>query len=538
MQKLAEICIRRPVFASMIVLSLVVVGAASFFRLGVDRFPAVDLPTVSVRIGLPGGSPEETENLLTRPIEEVVNTVEGIDELRSISGQGSSIVIATFKLDRDLETAAQDVRDRVATVVRQLPEDATPPVVQKFDNDSSPVITISLSGDRSIRELTELADKTARVQLERVGGVGEVRVVGGLDRAINIWIDAERLAAYQIPITTVRQALTRQNADIPGGNVNTGREELVLRTLGRYSDARAFDDLVIATVEGSPIRLRDVGRVEDGTKEQRSLARVNGVPTVSLQIRRQSGANTIEVINGIKRELPRAQAQLPSDVKLEIIRDQSRYIEAALHEIETHLILGSILASLVVLVFMRSWRSTLIAAVAIPCSVISTFGMMRALDFTLNSVTMLALVLMVGVVIDDAIVVLENIFRFIEEKRIEAKEAAREATKDIGLAVLATTLSLVVIFLPVSFMSSISGRFFYQFGITAAVAIMVSLLVSFTLTPMMSSRLIRVDDAKGGHGPPAPRRGFYRWIDSGYSRLLAFAMRHRLGGGARAAAVL
>ena len=532
MQKLAEICIRRPVFATMIVLSLVVVGTASFFKLGVDRFPSVDLPTVSIRTNLPGASPEEVESLVTQQIEEVVNTVDGIDELRSISGQGTSIVIATFKLDRNLESAAQDVRDRVNSLGRNLPPDATPPIVQKFDNDSTPVITIALSADRSLRELTELADKTVRVQLERVGGVGEVRVVGGLDRAINIWIDAERLAAYQIPITAVRAALARQNADVPGGNVNTGREELVLRTLGRYTDPRGFEDLVIANVNGSPIHLRDVGRVEDGTKEQRSLARLNGVPTATLEIRRQSGANTIDVINGIKRELPRVTSQLPADVKVEVIRDQSRYIEAALHEIQKHLIMGSILASLVVLLFMRSWRSTLIAAVAIPCSLISTFGMMRALNFTLNSVTMLALVLMVGVVIDDAIVVLENIFRFIEEKKIEPKEAAREATKDIGLAVLATTLSLVVIFLPVSFMSSISGRFLYQFGITAAVAILVSLLVSFTLTPMMSSRLIRVEDAgkggSGGHGSPASRRGFYRWIDRVYTVMLAFAMRHRL----------
>jgi hydrophobe/amphiphile efflux-1 (HAE1) family protein len=529
MQKLAEICIRRPVFATMIVLSLVVVGAASFFRLGVDRFPSVDLPTVSIRTGLPGASPQEVESLVTQQIEEVVNTVDGIDELRSISGQGTSVVIATFKLDRNLESAAQDIRDRVNSLGRNLPEDATPPVVQKFDNDSTPVVSISLSADRSIRELTELADKIARVQLERVSGVGEVRVVGGLDRAINIWIDAERLAAYEIPVTAVRSALERQNADVPGGNVNTNREELVLRTMGRYTDPRAFEDLVIANVNGSPIRLRDVAHVEDGTKEQRSIARLNGVPTVTLEIRRQSGANTIEVINGIKRELPRVAGQLPADVKMEVIRDQSRYIEAALHEIQKHLILGSILASLVVLIFMRSWRSTLIAAVAIPCSLISTFGMMRALNFTLNSVTMLALVLMVGVVIDDAIVVLENIFRFIEEKRIEPKEAAREATKDIGLAVLATTLSLVVIFLPVSFMSSISGRFLYQFGITAAVAILVSLLVSFTLTPMMSSRLIRVGDAEGGgHQAPTSRKGFYRWIDASYTRMLTVAMRHRL----------
>src|SRR6266478_9681062 len=508
MQRLAEICIRRPVFATMIVLSLVVIGTAGFFKLGVDRFPSVDLPTVSVRTGLPGAAPEEVEALVTQQIEEVVNTVDGIDELRSISAQGTSFVIATFKLDRDLDTAAQDVRDRVATVVRDLPVDATPPVVQKFDNDSTPVITISLSADRSLRELTELADKTVRVQLERVGGVGEVQIVGGLDRAINVWIDADRLAAYQIPIATIRQALQRQNSDVPGGNVTTGKEELILRTLGRYTDPRQFEDLVVANVNGAPVKLRDVGRVEDGTKEQRSLARLNGTPTVTLDIRRQSGSNTVEVINGVKAVLPRVAAQLPNDVKLEVIRDQSRYIEAALHEIQKHLVLGSILASLVVLLFMRSWRSTLIAAVAIPCSVISTFGMMRALNFTLNSVTMLALVLMVGVVIDDAIVVLENIFRFVEEKRMNAMRAAKEATADIGLAVMATTFSLVVIFLPVSFMSSISGRFLYQFGITASVAILVSLLVSFTLTPMMSARLLR-GHVGAGHAAAESKSGFY-----------------------------
>src|SRR5919205_1789331 len=535
MQKLAEICIRRPVFAAMIVLSLVVIGAASYFRLGVDRFPSVDLPTVSVRTVLPGASSEEVETLVSQPIEEAVNTVEGIDELRSVSGPGTSFVIATFKLDRDLETAAQDVRDRVSTVVNQLPEEARerPPVVQKFNNDSAPVITIALTGERSLRELTELADKTVRPQFERVGGVGAVQIVGGLDRAINVWVDAARLEAYQIPITAVQQALGRQNADIPGGNGTTNKEELTLRTMGRVTDPRAFNDLVIANLGGSAVRLRDVGRVEDSTKEQRSLARLNGVPTVTLQIQRQSGANTIEVIQGIKSAIARVSGQLPSDVKVEVIRDQSRYIEAALHEITVHLVLGSILASLVVLLFMRSWRSTLIAAVAIPASVVSTFAMMRALNFTLNSVTMLALVLMVGVVIDDAIVVLENIFRFIEEKRMTPMEAAREATRDIGLAVLATTLSLVVIFLPVSFMSSIAGRFLYQFGITAAVAILVSLLVSFTLTPMMSSRLLRVEDA-GGHGghshdelgaAAASRRGFYALIDRGYTWLLRLSMR-------------
>jgi HAE1 family hydrophobic/amphiphilic exporter-1 len=553
MQKLAEICIKRPVFAAMIVLSLVVVGAASYFRLGVDRFPSVDLPTVSVRTSLPGASSEEIESEVARPIEEVVNTVEGIDQLRSVSAPGVSIVFITFNLDRDIEAAAQDVRDRVSTITRDLPEDATPPVVQKFDNDSSPVLTVALSGERSLRELTELGDKVVKVQLERAGGVGEVRVVGGLERAINVWIDADRLNAYRIPITQVRQALQRQNADVPGGNVDTGKREMTLRTLGRYSDPRDFNELTIAQVGGMPVRVRDIGRVEDGTKEQRSLARLNGTPTVTLEIRRQSGGNTIEVINNVKRELARVSAQMPADVKLEIIRDQSRYIEAALHEIQIHLVLGSVLACLVVLAFMRSWRSTLIAGIAIPASVISTFAMMRALDFTLNSVTMLALVLMVGVVIDDAIVVLENIFRFVEEKKMSAMRAAREATADIGLAVLATTFSLVVIFLPVSFMSSISGRFLYQFGITAAVAIMVSLLVSFTLTPMMSARLLRAEggatkdegasDADAAHGTHQTshknsRKGFYALLDRVYTALLGFAMRHRVAVAIVAVAVI
>jgi hydrophobic/amphiphilic exporter-1 (mainly G- bacteria), HAE1 family len=548
MQKLAEICIRRPVFAAMIVLSLVVVGASSYFNLGVDRFPSVDLPTVSVRISLPGASAEEMESEVTQHVEEVVNTVEGIDQLRSISSQGQSLVIATFKLDRDIETAAQDVRDRVSTVIRRLPEDTLPPVVSKFNNDSSPVMSVSLSADRSVRELTELADKIVKVQLERAGGVGEVFVVGGLDRAINVWIDSERLAAYKIPITQVRQALQRQNADVPGGLVDAGRRELNIRTLGRYTDPRDFNELVIANLGGAPVRLRDIGRVEDTTKEQRSLSRLNGVPTVSLEVRRQSGANTIEVIDNVKRELARVAPQLPADVKLEVIRDQSRYIHAALHEIQVHLVLGSILACLVVLAFMRSWRSTVIAGIAIPCSVVATFGMMRALDFTLNSVTMLALVLMVGIVIDDAIVVLENIFRFVEEKKMRPMQAAREATADIGLAVLATTFSLVVIFLPVSFMSSISGRFLYQFGITAAVAILVSLLVSFTLTPMMSARLLRTEDAAKGHsggddahahgGEKTSRGGFYGYVERGYLWLLALAMRHRAAVAVLAVAVI
>jgi HAE1 family hydrophobic/amphiphilic exporter-1 len=525
MQKLAEICIKRPVFAAMIILALVVVGAASYYQLGIDRYPSFDQPTVTVRTSLPGASPEEVETEISEKIEEVVNTVAGVQELRSVSNSGNSFIIATFSLDTDIETAAQDVRDRVAQVIRQLPEDADPPIVSKFNNDSAAVLSIALSANRPVRELTELADKVVKPQLERSTGVGEVQILGALNRAINVWIDADRLAAYQIPVTTVRNAIVRQNADVPGGNVTQGGREQTLRTMGKIQDVKEFEDIVVATINNVPVRVRDVGTVEDGTREQRTLSRLNGVPNVTIEIRRQSGANTIEVINAVKANLEKVKGQIPSDVQVEVIRDQSRYINAALHEINLHLVLGSILACLVVLLFMRNWRSTIIAGIAIPTSVIATFGMMRALDFTLNSVTMLALVLMVGVVIDDAIVVLENIFRFIEEKKMRPFEAARAATAEIGLAVMATTFSLVVIFLPVSFMSSISGRFLYQFGITAAVAIMVSLVVSFTLTPMMSARLLKAEDAK--HDAAKSRGGFYGVIDRTYTWMLGFCMRHR-----------
>jgi HAE1 family hydrophobic/amphiphilic exporter-1 len=531
MQKLAEVCIRRPVFAMMIVLTLVVIGAAGYLNLGVDRFPAVDVPVVRINARLPGASPAEMESEVSQLIEEAVNTIEGIDELRSVNGPGSSFVVLTFNLDRDIDVAAQDVRDRVATVVRQLPRDMDPPTISKADTDQQPVLSISVSGPRSQREMSEIADKIIKPQLERSPGVGQIDLIGDLSRAINIWVDADRLSAYQLPITAVRDAVARQNANTPGGNVTTDQREQTLRTMGRLTDPKAFNDLVIATRNGSAIRVRDIGWAEDGTKEQRSLARLNGQPNVTLDVIRQSGANTVAVIEGVKERLRALEPQLPADLKVEIIRDQSRYIYQALHEIKTHLVLGSILASLVVLLFMRNWRATIIAAVAIPASVIAAFGMMKALGFTLNSVTMLALVLMVGIVIDDAIVVLENIFRFIEEKKMRPFEAARAATAEIALAVMATTLSLVVIFVPVSFMSSISGRFLYQFGLTSAVAVLVSLLVSFTLTPMMSARLLRASrrDGAGGspNAEPRSRSGFYHRIDRSYTRVLGWALHRR-----------
>jgi HAE1 family hydrophobic/amphiphilic exporter-1 len=537
MRSIIDVFVDRPIFASMIILLMVVVGGAAYTGLGVDRLPSVDLPTINVRTSLPGASPEEVEAQVSEVIEEVVNTIDGIEELRSISGPGTSFVLATFRLDRDIEAAAQDVRDKVATVLRRLPSGIDPPIVSKFDNDSSPVLTMALAGEgRTLRELSEIADKTIKPVLERSKGVGEVQIVGQAERTVNVFVDADRLAALGLPITAVRDGIARANSEVPGGNLTGALREQTLRTMGRLETAQDFADVIIAERGGAPIRVRDIGRVEDGTAEQRSVARLDGVPSVSLEVRRQSGANSIEVIEAVKVNVERARELLPPGVTLTIIRDQSAYIYAALNEINVHLVLGSILACLVVFMFTRSWRSVVIAGVAIPASVISTFAAMYVLDFTLNSVTMLALVLMVGIVIDDAIVVLENIFRFVEEKGMTPMEAARAGTKEIALAVLATTLSLAVIFVPVSFMSSVTGRFLFQFGITAAVAVMVSLVVSFVLTPTLSARMLRGKAHARGGG--ASRAGFYRYIDKGYEWMLRGTMRFRWAAAGVAVAVI
>jgi HAE1 family hydrophobic/amphiphilic exporter-1 len=522
---LAEICVRRPVFALMLVTALVVAGIASFPQLGVDRFPNMDLPTIYVRTSYPGAGPEEVESELTQIIEDAAATVAGIDELRSISSDGQSFVIVTFNLTRNLDAAVQDVRDAVASVLNRLPPGIDPPVVQKQDTDASPILTLAVSGPRTPRELYLLADRFVKNVVESAHGVGQVLIVGAADRAVQVNIDARRLAAHQLSIVQVREALARQNVDVPGGRMDEGLRERSVRTMGRVGHSRDFPDLVVATTQGATVRLRDLGEVQDNTKEVRTLARLNGESAVVLQIQRQSGENTVEVIEAVKSRLDRCRELLPEDVTVRVIQDQSRYILAALDEIEGHLISGSLLACLTVLLFMRSWRSTLIAAVAIPASIISTFAFMRAFGFTLNNVTMLALVLMVGVVIDDAIVVLENVFHCIEEKGMAPIEASILGTREIGPAVLATTLSLVIVFLPVSFLNSVTGRMLFQFGLTATVAILVSMFVSFTLTPMMCSKLLH-SDAPSLAGP-ASRKGIYAWFESGYLTCLRWSLRHR-----------
>jgi HAE1 family hydrophobic/amphiphilic exporter-1 len=525
MQKLAEICVRRPVFTWVLVLSLVVVGLFAYPRLGVDRFPKIDLPFVTVSTVLLGAAPEEIETEVTDRIEEAVNTISGIDQLISISAEGVSQVIVSFELEKNADVAAQEVRDRVNSVLRDLPRDAEPPVIEKIDPDAAPVLSVAVSASAPIRDVTEFADKTLRRQIESVLGVGQVQLIGGRKRQINVIADPARLAAVDVTTAELAQAMATQNTQLPGGRVEQGLRDLTLRTYGRVTSPEAFGDIVVASRGNHPVHLSDVARVEDGMEEPESVATVNGAPAVVLQIRKQSGTNTIEVVHRVKERLAALEHQLPEGYKLDIVRDQSDYIQTAVDTVQEHLILGALLAAAVVWLFLRRFRPTLISALAIPSSLIATFAAMEFMGFTLNVITLLALTLVVGIVIDDAVIVLENIFRFMEEKQLSPREAAVEGTREIGLAVLATSVSLVAVFLPVAFMGGIVGRFMNSFGVTMAYAIGVSLLVAFTLTPMLSSRWLRPRDLETEKS--SRDIGFYARIEGAYMRLLDRAMAHR-----------
>ncbi|MFN2493391.1 MAG: efflux RND transporter permease subunit, partial [Pyrinomonadaceae bacterium] len=554
MQKLAEICVRRPVFATVIILILTVIGAFSFFTLGVDRFPKIDIPTVSVSTTNTGAAPQEIETEITDIVEGVVNTVPGIDEMRSSSSQGRSNVTINFNLEKDPDLATQEVRDKVSTIINRLPETADPPVVRKSDPDSQPVLIYAISAPRSSIELTGIVQNQIQERIESADGVGEVVVFGGRQREIKIYIDPDRMRAYNLSVTEVSNALRAQNLELPGGRLDEGARTVTLRTLSRVTRVEDFNDIVIATKNRYPIKASDIGRVQDSGVDPASAASLDGVPSVSLAVRKQSGANTIALIHAVKQRMAEIQPLLPPDLKIVVTRDQSEFIETSLHAIEEHLIVGGLLAALIVFLFLWNFRSTIIAALAIPTSIISAFALIAALGYSLNQMTMLALTLMVGIVIDDAIVVLENIYRFVEEKGVHPFQAAVEGTKEIGLAVMATTLSLLAVFIPVGFMSGIVGRFMSSFGLTSAGAIAVSLIVSFTLTPMLAARWIKPprrlltpeglpeDPEKNGetshellhktdeeqeHGAASKGGRFYRPVDRSYMWMLRWSMAHR-----------
>jgi HAE1 family hydrophobic/amphiphilic exporter-1 len=485
---LSNLSIRQPVFATMMVVTLVVVGVFSYIELKIDLFPNVDIPVISVTTTYPGVAPETVETEVTKRIEEAVNPIGGIRHISSVTTEGSSSVVVEFQLGKNINTALLEVQSKINAIRRLFPQEVEEPVIQQIRFDEQPILSIAvLSPTLDAKALTTLAEKVIKRRLENISGVGQVRLVGAARREIQILLDRDQLKAYRLTYLEVAEALRRENLDVPAGKLDQGARESLVRVAGRAQEARDFTRLIIAERNGFPITLGMLGRVVDGMEEQRSFSLLNGEPALALQIQKQTGANTVEVADHVREGLRRLQAEMPPGVELRVVQDNSIFIRDSVEDVTTTLILGAILTVLVVFCFLNSWRSTVITGVTLPISVISAFLIMRLLGFTLNVMTLMGLSLAIGMLIDDAIVVRENIVRHMEHGA-DHLTAAIEGTAEIGLAVMATTFSIIAVFIPVAFMGGVVGRFFYQFGMTVGFAVLVSLFVSFTLDPMLSSR--------------------------------------------------
>lgn len=517
-----SVFVRRRVFALMLNLAVVVVGLICYFTLGVDLMPKLNIPVVSVSISMPGAPPEVMEQQVTRIVEDAVAVIGGLSSLSSRSMSGTSVVIAQFALSKDVNIATQEVRDKVNAQLGNLPTDILTPIIDKYDPNAQPVISVVLSGGNQ-RTLTDLAKNRLQPDLQSIDGVGQVQLVGDRKRQIRIELDHERMQAYGVSVTDVRNAVSQQNREAGGGNLRSALFETTMRTMGLLTSASQFDDVVVKTVNGVPLKVRDVGESIDGLEEASSVSRFDDTPSLTLQVVKSSDANTTKVVEAVKARVAKLRGELPRGVSLVLAADQSLPIKAAIDEIIEHLVLGSLLASLMVLLFLGDFRSTIIATIAIPCSIIGGFIVMAIMGYTLNSVTLLAMALAVGIVIDDAVVVLEEIHRLMDEEGLAPKDAAEKGIQTIGFAVIATTLSLVVIFLPIAFMPGILGAYFSSYGILMAATIMLSMFVSFTFTPMLCAVLLKPKKHKARKGP-----GLYeRLLEHPYVWLVRLTLRLR-----------
>jgi HAE1 family hydrophobic/amphiphilic exporter-1 len=522
--KLASISVHRPVFALMLVLGLVVLGLVSLSKLDVALNPDIDYPLVTVSTVLRGAAPETIETEVTDVLEEQINTIEGLRTLGSISSDDLSQVFAEFELGYDVDVKAQQVREKVAVARPDLPVDVEDPVVIQMDPDAMPILSVMLAGAISIRDLSDFAENVVAERLERLAGVGSVSIVGSRKREIRVWLDPLRLTGYGLSIDDVAVALRQENTELGGGRIESPEREWSVTTAGKVQRVEDFGALIVAQRHGRLIFLRDVGVIEDGLEEERSIARLNGRRGVSLDIRRQSGANTVSVAQRVREEVDRIRAELPPEMTITLARDNARFIERAIESIFEDIVYGGFLAVAVVLLFLRNLRSTFIAALAIPSSVIASFAFFYLAGFTLNNMTLMALSLSIGLVIDDAIVVIENIFRRLEGGE-SSMAAAENGASQVGLAVVSTTLAVCAVFVPIAFMEGMVGQWFYEFGLVVAIAVCVSTLVALTLTPMAASRILRID-RNPGLAFRLLARGF-AWLENAYRALLQSALAHK-----------
>lgn len=530
--KLSNVSIDRPVFTSMCAIAVLVLGGLALTRLGVDLFPDVSFPIVTVVTPYPGAGPEEVESQVTRRIEEAVSSINGVDEVRSYSRDSSSFVLVLFDLDSDVNQAAADVRDRVAMIRGQLPRDVLDPIVSRIDPTAIPVVTYAVSSPRSSLETRRFVEDVVRPALERVPGVGSVGVTGGDVREIRVELDKSKLEAQGITVAQVAHAVGSESFDLPAGRVTVGAREISLKAVGRFKTPDEVGDVVLlATPGGTQIRVRDVGQVVDGVVEERTRTRVNGENAILLEVQKQGGTNTVAIADDVAAELDQLRERLPEDVKISLVIDGSRFIRNNMNQLRTALIEGAIFAILVIFIFMLDWRSTFISALALPTSIIASFFVMWQLGYTLNIMTMLGLSLAIGLLIDDSVVVRENIFRHMEHGE-DPITAARKGTSEIALAVTATTFTVVAVFAPVAFTGGIIGRMFRQFGLTVTAAVLVSLVVSFTLDPMLSARLVQKlgpdhHERQRRHWFYGPFTRFFDWLDASYRAILGWALRWR-----------
>ncbi len=485
--KLTQIAVDNPVFATMMMVALLVMGLFSYRQLGIDQFPNVDFPIVVVTTDYPGASPETVESEISRKIEESVNAIAGLKTLTSRSLEGKSIVIAEFELSVPSAVAMQDVREKVQMVRASFRPEIKEPLIQRFNPDDQPIVSIAVRSDvRSVRDLTTLADQIIIKRLQTVRDVGRATIAGGLKRQINIELDPGRMHALRVGVNDIMRAIKDENQNFPAGNVQRGNDDRVIEVTGRVVDPGDFADLIVARRGQAPVYLRQVATVVDGQQELENVATLNGERALAIDVVKTQGSNTIEVARGVRRTVAELQASLPADVKLEIVRDSSRGIQNSVNNVQQTMVEGGLLTIAIVFLFLHSWRSTVITGLALPISVFGAFMVMAAFGFTLNVLTLMALSLAIGILIDDAIVVRENIMRHIGFGKTH-RQAAIDGTNEIGLAVLATTFCIVAVFLPVAFMGGIIGRFFFQFGVMVSAAVLISLFVSFTLDPMLSS---------------------------------------------------
>jgi len=541
--KLSDISVSRPVFATMMIGALLVLGFFSYSGLPVEMFPDIDFPFVVVQTVYPGASAQAVETEVTEKIEEAVNQVNGVRHIQSTSSESYSLEVIEFQLEVDGAVASQDVREKISSIRSDLPDDIEEPIVSQYDPAAQAIMSIALSGSRTPREITQLAKDVIKPRLEPISGVGAVQLIGSAEREIRVFLDPNRMESYGVTATDVQRTVAAANLEIPGGRVEETSREYLVRLKGRLNRPQQFDSVIVKNKNGSPIYLDDIARVADTVAEQRSLSRLNGRPAIGVRIIKRSGANVVQMAELIRKEIADLKGELPPDIDIRIVNDNSTFIEDSIHEIEFNIEIGTLLAVFVIFLFLLDWRPTLITGLSIPISIIGTFTAMKFLGFTINFMTLLGLSLAVGILIDDAIVVVENIYRHLDEGKSPV-QAALGGTAEIGLAVMATTFCIMVVFLPVAFMQGIVGRFFYQFGMTVAFAVLISLFVAFSLTPMMSSRLLRANhDSAGSKDGAKPsgidriwlpvrnrlnlwNRGFDR-LKPAYRSLLAISLKHR-----------